>query len=1018
MYDQGAMGLAKMRRDGFVGLRGGVATTRPVRFSGRRLFVNLSGTLEVDVLDEAGALLKTLTPVSGDRTLLAVDDVSAFAGRPVRFRFRMGADSTLYSFWVSRSDRGESMGYLAGGGPGYRGIRDDVKVETRSLDGAWKFIRDGQHFKGVTTAAFDDSAWQNVTVPHDWAISGPFNPETRGWQGKLPWHGAAWYRRKFTLEADAWREIVAAKKALYLEFDGVMARPEVWVNGEKAGGWDYGYMSFQLDVTKFLKAGENTLAVRCNTHSHSSRWYPGTGLYRSVRLVTRPETHVIPGSMDITTPVVTDERATVRVRYRTNHGARDYTFEVPHPRLWSLDDPYLYTLEAEGEKFRYGIRTFRSDADKGFFLNGRRVQLKGVDLHSDMGILGMAFDRDVMRRQLLIMKDMGFNALRTSHNAVAPQVLDLCDEMGVFVWNECFDKWNHFAGLKEDENLEEYISRNLRQFVRRDRNHPCVFCWSIGNEIGPVMQDGKPTGMTTERFRIFRRAVREEDVTRPVAIGCCSGLGHPEVDFSALDMTGWNYGATYRAMHAKYPKMPVLYSESASAVSEYGFYEQPPAADKTSYSRDTLQVGSYDHCAAPWSDIPDVEFDRMEKDLYCGGEFVWTGIDYLGEPTPIANGDNFGIHTNESLTARSSYFGIVDLTGVPKDRFYLYRSYWNPSATTVHILPHWNWSPATKTLPVYVYTNGDEAELFLNGRSLGRRKKLAETKRPNLAAGARAYASSCEKKPEIVRRADFVLDGSNDTRWCAAGGATNEWLAIDFGKKTSFDSVTLELEQPQPSYGYDLQISDDGTNWRPYATKAFGDRMRTIFRHADARYLRVVFTRLKSRAYASVRQLIVNAAADGASPFVPYYDICGKYRLRWFDVPNEPGELKAVAYLKGAKIGEETMRTAEKPVAVRLTECPYNASEARTRFVLVDLVDAKGTRDPLATNRVSFALQGPGELVAVGNANPRGLEVFTDVASHPLYYGKGAAVVRRTGPGKLTLTASVPGLRTASLDIR
>ncbi len=906
-------------------------------------------------------------------------------------------------------------------------------VETVSLDGAWKFLRDGSELQGVADASFDDSSWQKVEVPHDWAISGPFDPNTGGWQGKLPWHGSAWYRRIVTIPESEWSAAKRDRRVAYLEFDGVMARPEVYVNGAKAGGWDYGYMSFTLDVTRFLKAGANALAVRCNTHSHGSRWYPGAGLYRSVRLVWRDANHVLPGTLAITTEVegVKVENGTpkaksakVVVKYDSSvEGAKRFEFKVENPRLWDLGKGELYTLELLGEKFRYGIRDFNFDPDRGFIINGRRMQLNGVDLHSDMGPLGMAFDRDVMKRQLLIMKDMGFNALRTSHNAVDPHVLELCDEMGVFVWNECFDKWDRYAGRKKSENLEEYISRNLRQFVRRDRNHPSVFCWSIGNEIGPVLQDKAPTGMTTERFRIFKAAINELDTTRPVTIGCCSGLGHPEVDFSVLDMTGWNYGANYRNFHRRYPKMPVLYSESASAVSEYGFYEQPPASGKTAYARDTLQVGSYDHNAAPWSDIPDVEFDRMLSDPYCGGEFVWTGIDYLGEPTPIAPGDTFGITNANAQCARSSYFGAVDLCGIPKDRFYIYRSHWNKSAETVHILPHWNWSVASHStgIPVYVYTSGDEAELFLNGKSLGRRRKEALSKRPNLAYGAKATASSEEVKVgKIVHPACDALDGSNETRWCAQGGATGEWWQLDFGRQIAFDVVTLSLESQPRAYGYDVLVSDDGSTWRGYFSKQLNEEASVVRKPERARFIRIVFNALRKGHYASVRQVIVNnrAAGDVTMPENPYYDVCSKYRLRWMDVGYEPGELKVVAYRGGRVIGEQTMRTAGRPVAVKLTDDPYNPNGARTRFVQVDVVDAAGTRDPLAANDVRFSLEGPGRIVAVGNGNPKDHKVFTDVAHHPLHYGKCVAVVRRDGPGRIVLRAEVDGLRGGETEVK
>ena len=888
---------------------------------------------------------------------------------------------------------------------------EKATANVTSLCGEWGFSKDAGR------------NWTQVTVPHDWAISGPFNPNEAGWSGKLPWRGEGDYRRSFDLSEND-RVLLREGGKVYLEFDGVMASPRVKLNGKSVGGWDYGYMGFCLDVTDVVREKDNLLEVHCSTKHHRSRWYPGAGIYRKVRLVTRPRNHVLPGTLAITTPSVSAESATVHVEYESSvEGRKKLEFTVANPRLWSLDDPQLHEIELPGERFRYGIRDFKFTVDDGFWLNGKRVQLKGVDLHSDLGPLGMAFDRDAMKRQLLIMKDMGFNALRTSHNAPAPEVLELCDELGVFVWNECFDKWNAFAGRTNDQNLETYVADNLRQFVRRDRNHPCVFCWSIGNEIQAVMHDKEPTGMTTERFRLFRSAIRELDATRPVCIGCCCGLGRKaECDFSALDLTGWNYNASYRNMRREYPDMPVLYSESASAVSEYGYYEQPPAGSKTDYSRDTMQVGSYDHCAAPWSDIPDVEFDRMARDRYCCGEFVWTGIDYLGEPTPIVNGDMFGIKTNECETARSSYFGIVDLCGIPKDRFYIYRSHWNAKDETIHLLPHWNWKGSEgKKIPVYAYTSGDEAELFLNGRSLGRRRKCALSELPNLLSGKKATASSSEcRGGKILHAPEDALTDDWDQRWCASSEKSNEWWQVDLGLKTDFDTLILMEESPGRKYELVVTVSDDGRNWREYSRHAYGSGILPVRRKESARYLRITFTRLEQGVWASLKRVILRKGEDGALLQNPYYDVCAKYRLRWFDVPYEPGELKVVAYRDGKRIGERTMRTAERPVAVKLTDDPFNPKGARTRFVQVDLVDAAGTRDPLAMDRVSFRLEGPGKIVAVGNGNPRGYDVFTDVSSHPLYYGKAVAVVRldegATEP--VRLFADVKGLKGALLEIR
>lgn len=746
-----------------------------------------------------------------------------------------------------------------------------------TLSGEWSFSR-------------GTNAWTEVRVPHDWAIEGPFDPETKGWQGKLPWKGEGRYKRTFSLSSAQSRLLASGGRA-YLEFDGVMASPRVHLNGRDFGGTDYGYMSFSLDVTGAVRPEGNVLEVSCSTRRHSSRWYPGAGIYRDVRLKVSPRDHVLPGTMRIVTDVSSDVRsAEVSVNYvSSSSGPQKRSFRIRSPRLWSMEDPYLYTLEVEGETFRYGIRFFRFDPDKGFFLNGRRVQLKGVNLHSDLGPLGMAYDRDAMKRQLLIMKDMGVNALRTSHNCPCPDVLDLCDEMGFFVWDECFDNWSAGATGRGDAELEPYVESNLRMFVRRDRNHPSVFVWSIGNEL-PGWSDKDAwhrCGMRRDRFERFAAAIKEEDSTRPVGIGCChlDTLENLPGLYEPLDIVGWNYAEKYVPFRKKYPGKSVLYTESASALSEYGYYEYPVATHKEGYSRDVLRVGSYDHCAAPWSDIPDHEFARMERDLYCGGEFVWTGIDYLGEPTPIANGANFGISTNESALARSSYFGAVDLCGFPKDRFYLYRSHWNTESETVHIVPgHWNFEGAAHTRPVYVYTSADSAELFLDGRSLGVRRKS---------------------------------------------------------------------DPPQPLAGC--------TN--------------------------------------------------------RYYDVCSRYRLRWFDVPYAPGELKAVARRGGKKVAETSVKTAGRPVCLRLADDPYNPPGARTRFIRVDTADAAGVHCPHASRRVSFSVSGPCEIVSLANSDPKGYDSFKDVKSHPLHCGRCFAVVRRTGSGRAVLSVTAAGLQPAEIEI-
>ena len=610
----------------------------------------------------------------------------------------------------------------------------------------------------------------SVTLPHDWAIAGPFDANGDANTGMLPWRGEGVYRR--TLELPA-----RPAGRVFLDFDGIQGRSIVFVNGEPCAKGEYGYLGFRADATPYLKAGTNTVEVRCDTRLLSSRWYPGAGIYRKVTLVKtddvflqddairmRTERKGVSWTLEVEGRAVSrsasatacaigaelkdaEGRVVARAQGVAPDGAAMAQLEpfdeqpyklqltVENPQLWEMVDPaYLYTLAVELKaengatdrlERRVGFREFSFDADKGFVLNGVRVQLKGIDLHSDLGPLGMAFDKDAMRRQLTVMRDMGANALRTSHNCPAPEVLDLCDEMGFFVWDECFDKWNETCG-RGDEPLEDFVSRTLAAWVRRDRMHPSVFAWSIGNEIGlggdAAVRNGwmgkAEHGTTIERCARFRHAVRNEDPTRPVAIGCCFPEAIGRGDYATLDLTGWNYRELYRDMKKEYPGKPVLYSESGSSFSEYGYYAERRPTNETDYVLSTRNIDSYDRNSAPWADIADREFARMERDRWCCGEFVWTGIDYLGEPSPFTG----PTHVRAS---RSSYFGICDLCALPKDRYYLYRSHWNESAFTLHLVPdHWTFpNRVGGKLPVYVYTSADEAELFVNGRSCGRRRK-------------------------------------------------------------------------------------------------------------------------------------------------------------------------------------------------------------------------------------------------------------------------------------------------------
>ena len=672
--------------------------------------------------------------------------------------------------------------------------------ETVDFCDGWEFSR-------------DQKTWRAVDVPHDWAIEGPFDPEANAWTGKLPWKGVGYYRKSFFLDA------APKGRRVFLDFDGVMCDGTVYVNDQPCGRQMYGYLGMRADATPYLFAGTNTIVVKADTTKLSSRWYPGAGMYRRVRKIVTDDvylderdlqviasklpiqvnnnTHEVVINGEVTSWRDSGAEVTVEASLKSPDGKvvasegcrvivkacdkRDFSLHilVKDPVLWELEPgAALYTVEvssycksaSDDIAVKTGFRTFRFDAKEGFILNGRRVQLKGVCLHADLGILGMAYNRSAMRRQLQAMRDMGVNALRTSHNPPSPETLELCDEMGIFVWDECFDKWNATCG-RGDEPLEEYVASHLAEFVRRDRNHPCVFVWSIGNEIPPgggyapgqeIWNMPRTIGTTAERCARFRNTVRAEDATRPVGIGSCFPKAAPEGHYAALDITGWNYHEQYLEMHKCYPEKPLIYSESASAFSDYGYYAPTLPTNKTDWTVADLSIDSYDRNSASWSDIPDREFERMERDKFVAGEFVWTGIDYLGEPTPYADPKVKGVPLEKRDMARSSYFGINDLLALPKDRTFLYRSHWNKDDFTIHIVPsHWNFDKPS--LPVYVYTSADEAELFLNGKSLGRRKKdPTATMKDGYYAGIPRYRIIWEEvayEPGALKAVAYGSDG-------------------------------------------------------------------------------------------------------------------------------------------------------------------------------------------------------------------------------------------------------------------
>jgi beta-galactosidase len=630
-------------------------------------------------------------------------------------------------------------------------------------------LKDNWHFsKGENSQAFatdfNDSGWEKISIPHDWAIYGPFDKkwdmqkvaiiqngekeatEKTGRTGALPHIGTGWYRKNFTLP-----EFKEGKKAL-LVFEGAMSEPQVYLNGKKVGEWAYGYAYFYIDITKdIIKGKENVLAVQLTNKEYSSRWYPGAGLYRKVNIVVKNNESFDQWSTYITTPVITAASATVNVKSKASGSSvymvttiKDATgkvvttattkeltnnqfeenLKVPSPKLWSPETPYLYTATTQlyhgdvlkdEETTKFGIREIKYESGKGFSLNGKVTKFKGVCLHHDLGPLGVAVNKAAMRRQMKILKDLGCNAIRSSHNMPSMEQLELADEMGFMFLAESFDEW---AKPKVENGyhrfFEEYAEKDIVNLVRATRNHPCIVMWSSGNEV-PDQYGAE--GLTRAKF--LQDVFHREDPTRPVTVGMDQVKQTMQSGFGALlDIPGLNYRVhLYEDAHKAFPQGFILGSETASTVSSRGIYKFPVVQAKEK-QYDDLQTSSYDLEACSWSNVPDEDFVLQDDKPWVIGEFVWTGFDYLGEPTPY----------DEKWPSRSSYFGMVDLAGLPKDRFYLYRSRWNTTDETLHILPHWNWEGREgQTTPVFVYTNYDSAELFVNGKSQGVQKKSKAT---------------------------------------------------------------------------------------------------------------------------------------------------------------------------------------------------------------------------------------------------------------------------------------------------
>ena len=630
------------------------------------------------------------------------------------------------------------------------------------LEKNWKFSK-GDFPEAVQTD-YNDTKWESVVIPHDWAIFGPFDMNNdlqnvavtqnfekkaslkTGRTGGLPYVGTGWYRTSFDVPAD---------KEVTLLFDGAMSEARVYVNGQEACFWPFGYNSFHCNVTPFLnKDGKNnTLAVRLENRPQSSRWYPGAGLYRNVHLIVTEKVHVPVWGTQITTPHVSDEFAAVRLQTkienagekteirieteilspdgkgvtrkenkgRINHGQPfEQNFIVNAPQLWSPESPALYKavskVYADNQlvdtySTHFGIRSIEYIADKGFYLNGKHRKFQGVCNHHDLGPLGAAINVAALRHQLTLLKDMGCDAIRTSHNMPAPELVELCDEMGFMMMIEPFDEWD----IAKCENgyhryFDEWAERDMINMLHNYRNNPCVIMWSIGNEVPTQCS---PVGYKVAKF--LQDICHREDPTRPVTQGMDAPDAVVNNNMAAvMDVAGFNYRPhKYPENYKKLPQQIILGSETASTVSSRGVYKFP-VVRQAMKKYDDHQSSSYDveHCG--WSNLPEDDWIWHEDNAWGIGEFVWTGFDYLGEPTPYYT----------DWPSHSSLFGIIDLAGLPKDRYYLYRSHWNKDEETLHILPHWTWPGREgEVTPIFVYTNYPSAEVFINGKSQGKRTK-------------------------------------------------------------------------------------------------------------------------------------------------------------------------------------------------------------------------------------------------------------------------------------------------------
>jgi beta-galactosidase len=783
---------------------------------------------------------------------------------------------------------------------------------------------------------FDDSSWQKINLPHDWAIAGPFNTGGNGvggGMGRLPSPGIGWYRKQLDIPASD------AGKSIFLDVDGAMSYAMVWLNGHLVGGWPYGYASWRLNLTPYIvPGGQNQLAIRLDNPSDSARWYPGGGIYRNVWLTKTQPIHIGQWGTQLTTSEVSSERATLNLKVTVDNDSSrpanirvvteivaldergqpvgkplaklvpvdlqiapgktavaDGGTTITNPKLWGpppTQRPNCYvaitTVSEAGNivdryETRFGIREVRFDPDQGILVNGERIRLQGVNQHHDLGALGVAFNVRAAQRQLEILQQMGVNAVRMSHNPPAPELLELTDAMGLLVVDEIFDCWERKkTPLDFYLIFPEWHEPDLRALIRRDRNHPSVFLWSVGNEVGEQYTGEAGAKVAKELCAI----AHDEDPTRPTT----TAMNFAKSDMplpASVDVIGLNYQGEgirqdpefngtdrirtppqYPNFHTKFPDKVIISTETASAFSSRGVYLFPVSPQVSAPVRDGRggdskihQVSAYELHAVDFGSTADKVFASLEKHPYVSGEFVWTGWDYLGEPTPY-------------YEARSSYCGIIDLAGLKKDRFYLYQGHWRPDFPMAHILPHWTWPERVgQVTPVHVFTSGDEAELFLNDKSLGRKKR-----------GQYEYRLRWDDvvyQPGVLK----VVAYKNGQVW-----ATDE-------VKTTGEPVSLKLEPDR------AKISADG-NDLSFITVTVTDKDGLLVPHANG------------RIHFGVEGPGEIVATDNGDPTsfesFQYHDhkaFNGLCLVIVRGLAGQPGQIKVTARADGFKIGTATITT-------------------------------------------------------------------------------------------------------------